>query len=113
MINLDEMFGPGTIDKLKKRQVDELTIAQIRLAQNPEKREVGHYTGRCLYCHSNNLWDDASWYGCNTCDAMYGVGDMLPKIAMNRGIPEPLEVTKYNQRVDEDMKARGLKVKPK
>ena len=112
MTSLDEIFGIGTESKLKKRELDESTLAKIRLAQNPEKKEVGHYTGRCLYCHSKDLWDDASLYGCNVCDAMYTVGDMLPKIAMNRGVPEPPEVTRYNQIIDEEMRQRGLKINP-
>lgn len=27
----------------------------------------GHYTGRCGYCGSSNLWDDNHAYGCNDC----------------------------------------------
>lgn len=32
---------------------------------------MGPYTGRCALCGSNDLWDDATCYGCNNCGAMY------------------------------------------
>jgi len=38
---------------------------------NPKNEPVGHYTGRCMKCESNDLWDDVTAYGCNTCGAVY------------------------------------------
>jgi len=39
---------------------------------NPERQPVGHFTGRCQRCQSNDLWDDNLSYGCNNCGAFYG-----------------------------------------
>lgn len=38
---------------------------------NPRNEPVGHFTGRCKRCHSNDLWDDNLAYGCNRCGAIY------------------------------------------
>lgn len=38
---------------------------------NPQNKPTGAYTGRCARCGSNNLWDDATAYGCNNCGAVY------------------------------------------
>ena len=42
-----------------------------RQKNNPDGLPVGAYTGRCRNCHSNDLWDDATVYGCNYCGAMF------------------------------------------
>lgn len=39
---------------------------------NPRNEPTGHFTGRCMRCGSNNLWDDNLSYGCNNCGAFYG-----------------------------------------
>ena len=67
---LDEIFGDGTAKRLKSRNVDEKVLGKIRLHYNPGKEPVGDYTGRCDYCHSDDLWDDATMYGCNDCGKM-------------------------------------------
>lgn len=36
---------------------------------NPNAEPMGHFTGRCKRCGSNDLWDDNAHYGCNTCGA--------------------------------------------
>lgn len=36
---------------------------------NPNGEPVGHFTGRCFKCGSNDLWDDNMHYGCNKCGA--------------------------------------------
>jgi hypothetical protein len=41
---------------------------------NPNNEPVGHYTGRCMKCHSQNLWCDTTAYGCNDCGAIFGTG---------------------------------------
>lgn len=38
---------------------------------NPNNEPTGAYTGRCSRCGSDDLWDDATWYGCNNCGASY------------------------------------------
>ena len=47
---------------------------RARQKNNPENEPVGHYTGRCMNCHSRNLWDDATAYGCNDCGALFITG---------------------------------------
>ena len=42
-----------------------------RQRNNPAAKRVGPYTGRCERCHSDKLWDDATWYGCNNCGASW------------------------------------------
>ena len=54
-----------------------------RKKNNPNNEPAGHYTGRCGACHSKDLWDDATAYGCNACGAVYFTGDMLPKLIPN------------------------------
>jgi hypothetical protein len=39
--------------------------------QNPKSEPTGHFTGRCMKCGSNDLWDDNSAYGCNNCGAWW------------------------------------------
>ena len=38
---------------------------------NPAGKPTGPFTGRCKRCGSNDLWDDATTYGCNNCGAVY------------------------------------------
>jgi hypothetical protein len=38
---------------------------------NPKNEATGPYTGRCIRCGSDNLWDDCNFYGCNNCGAVY------------------------------------------
>lgn len=38
---------------------------------NPGNQPTGHFTGRCMKCGSNDLWDDNLTYGCNNCGAIY------------------------------------------
>lgn len=42
-----------------------------RQRNNPQNKPVGHFTGRCKNCGSNDLWDDNMAYGCNDCHAIY------------------------------------------
>ena len=39
-------------------------------ANNPRADPMGHFTGRCSKCGSNNLWDDDMHYGCKSCGAV-------------------------------------------
>lgn len=50
---------------------------------NPKGEPVGHFTGRCYQCGSKDLWDDATAYGCNACDALYMTGNMGPIVISN------------------------------
>lgn len=99
--NLDEIFGEGTTKKLKENKLDENILEEIRKINNPENKPNGHYTGRCMRCHSDDLWTDATAYGCNTCDAIYFVGHLPPKIIMNNGMPETKEIQEHNKMIDE------------
>jgi hypothetical protein len=51
---------------------DERDLNALRLKNNPKDEPVGHFTGRCAHCGSNDLWDDNLAYGCNGCGAMLG-----------------------------------------
>ena len=47
-------------------------LDQKRLRNNPKNEPVGHFTGRCGHCGSDNLWDDNLAYGCKDCGAILG-----------------------------------------
>lgn len=47
-------------------------LAALRRKNNPDDQPVGHHTGRCAHCGSDDLWDDNLAYGCNGCSAMLG-----------------------------------------
>ena len=47
-------------------------LAAARRRNNQNNEPVGHFTGRCAHCGSNNLWDDNLAYGCNDCKALLG-----------------------------------------
>lgn len=57
-----------------KNNLEESEKQDIRLRNNPNKEPVGHFTGRCKRCHSKDLWDDNSAYGCSCCKAIYFTG---------------------------------------
>lgn len=48
-------------------------------SNNPEGEKTGHFTGRCMCCGSNNLWDDATYYGCNACKMMFPTAHIAPR----------------------------------
>ena len=62
-------YKPGPRIDFSKLTEDE-KLALVR-KNNPELRRVGPYTGRCAICESNDLWDDATIYGCNVCGALF------------------------------------------
>jgi len=68
---------------MSKNITDEAELARLRRMNNPNNEPTGHYTGRCGKCGSNNLWDDATAYGCNCCEAFFMVGDMPPILVKN------------------------------
>lgn len=47
-------------------------LDRVRQKNNPKRKPVGAFTGRCAHCGSDNLWDDNLAYGCNDCGAMLG-----------------------------------------
>lgn len=47
-------------------------VIRSRQVNNPRNEPVGHFTGRCAYCGSDDLWDDNLAYGCNVCGALLG-----------------------------------------
>lgn len=58
-------------------------LKRLQQLHNPDGEPVGHFTGRCSECHSRDLWDDATAYGCNCCGAIFMTGDILPKVVHN------------------------------
>lgn len=51
---------------------------------NPKNEPTGHFTGRCMKCGSDDLWDDNLHYGCNNCGAWYlADGNPAPRIVPN------------------------------
>jgi hypothetical protein len=46
----------------------------LKRKNNPDNKRAGHYTGRCMRCKSDDLWDDCTAYGCNKCGAKYYFG---------------------------------------
>lgn len=44
-------------------------LALEKQKNNPNNEPMGHFTGRCWKCGSNDLWDDNLAYGCNNCGA--------------------------------------------
>jgi hypothetical protein len=65
---LDDNFKPETKIRFI---IDEERLEQMRKINNPHNQSTGHYTGRCENCHSTNLWDDNTHYGCRDCGAVY------------------------------------------
>jgi hypothetical protein len=45
-------------------------MSEEQQRNNPNAEPMGHFTGRCGKCGSNDLWDDNLHYGCNSCGAM-------------------------------------------
>ena len=58
---------------------------------NPKGEPVGHFTGRFMKCGSKDLWDDATAYGCNACDALYMTGHMGTMWIMNSTSRDPTD----------------------
>ena len=50
----------------------EKELKELRAINNPKNEPTGHFTGRCKYCGSKDLWDDNLAYGCNCCKALLG-----------------------------------------
>jgi hypothetical protein len=65
-------MGNLTDPNLSKEELE-----KKRAENNPEGRPVGHFTGRCGKCGSTDLWDDATAYGCNCCNAIFMTGDLF------------------------------------
>ena len=56
------------------RKFDEGQLEELRKRNNPRNEPTGPWTGRCKHCGSTDLWDDATAYGCNCCDALFVTG---------------------------------------
>lgn len=50
-------------------QTTEEQLRALRAKNNPTNEATGHFTGRCPFCGSDDLWDDNLAYGCNDCGA--------------------------------------------
>lgn len=59
----------GSFFPLEKSEDD---LVEMRMKNNPQGLPVGHHTGRCAYCGSDDLWGDNLAYGCNSCHAILG-----------------------------------------
>lgn len=70
----------------------DLELVELREKHNPEGLPVGHFTGRCGNCHSDDLWDDATFYGCNCCGSMFSTENVPPRVVNNL----TGEVTSFN-----------------
>ena len=53
--------------RVRERKLNTMTAEQRR--NNPKAEPMGHFSGRCSKCGSNDLWDDNLHYGCNKCGA--------------------------------------------
>ena len=63
---------------------NELELERLKELHNPENMPTGHFTGRCMRCHSTDLWSGQNDYGCNCCGAFYMVGDdVAPRVIDN------------------------------
>lgn len=51
----------------RQKRLEDMTATQR--VNNPHGEPMGHFTGRCKVCGSNDLWDDNLHYGCNACGA--------------------------------------------
>lgn len=60
--------------------IDDLTLAQMRRANNPHNEPTGHFTGRCMRCGSRDLWDDETAYGCNACGGLFMTAHIPPRL---------------------------------
>ena len=58
-------------------------LVEMQVENNPNNEPTGHFTGRCAKCGSRDLWDDATFYGCNCCGTMYPTADIMPKLVCN------------------------------
>lgn len=67
-----QYFSAGQQGSIFPTEKSEDELAQMRRQNNPQGLPVGHHTGRCAYCGSNDLWDDNLAYGCNSCKALLG-----------------------------------------
>lgn len=65
----DEYWEKRMADRKTKLEQEERD--KYKSPANPRGEPTGPYTGRCSKCGSNDLWDDATMYGCNNCSAMY------------------------------------------
>jgi hypothetical protein len=54
-------------------------LAKLRAKNNPDNLPTGHFTGRCMNCGSDDLWDDATAYGCNCCGSLYPSANIAPR----------------------------------
>jgi len=104
MAALDDVFGEGTAEKLRDGILDRETVERIRDYTNPEDKPTGHFTGRCMTCYSNDIWDDAACggaYGCKFCDSVYPYANIPPKVVPNAGFELTPEMKAQNKTVDE------------
>jgi hypothetical protein len=54
-------------ESARRQRLNGMTPEQRK--NNPNAEPMGHFTGRCKRCGSNDLWDDNAHYGCKTCGA--------------------------------------------
>lgn len=81
---LNKLRGARPAPRRPRVPESERELAALRMKNNPNREPVGHYTGRCIVCHSRDLWDDMATYGCNACGAMFSVGHLPPLIVPSK-----------------------------
>ena len=69
--------------KTASELVEEAKLERLRRMNNPDDLPTGPFTGRCANCGSSDLWDDATMYGCNCCEAIFSNLDPAPRIVEN------------------------------
>lgn len=51
--------------------LDNAQAEALRTSNNPDGKPTGHFTGRCMRCGSQDLWDDNLACGCNCCGGFW------------------------------------------
>ena len=62
------------MDAKSQREWSDWELERMQRRNNPGHEPAGHFTGRCKRCHSKDLWDDATAYGCRCCGEIYFTG---------------------------------------
>lgn len=61
-------------DKIDERNALDKRAREECVTRTVHGLRVGHGTGRCGGCGSDDLWDDQSAYGCNACGKFWCFG---------------------------------------
>ncbi len=67
--------------------IDDQAAQGLRQLNNPKDEPTGHFTGRCMRCGSQDLWDDNTAYGCNCCGGFWC--GIEPRLVPDSSQPTP------------------------